>query len=153
MFFSVICRVRVPLSLRSPGKTLVLLFTIISSLGTHKNLFPLFSPEWFAAPFSETLFHLSSPPSALAIKGGHQIKHLNMKMSRKGLWAQGVIPALGLVSSKSHPAPVLGRCSMWQPVGIADCPQAALRSASPAVRRVPPIGGVRGSAPLGPHWS
>lgn len=73
MLLSAICRVRVPLSLRSPGKTLVLLFITFTSPGTRKNLFPLLSTGCFADSLSERLFHLASPPFALTLKGGPQV--------------------------------------------------------------------------------
>lgn len=71
--FLTICRVRVPLSLRSPGKTLVLLFIIFSSLGTHKNLFHLFSPEWFADSLKGCSIVQGHPFHSHGREGGHQV--------------------------------------------------------------------------------
>lgn len=59
-----LCGIRVPLSLKSRGKTSVLLFIIIISLGTHKNLsFPLVSRMvcgfclWKAVSSFPCIFH------------------------------------------------------------------------------------------------
>lgn len=114
MLSSAICRVRGPLSLRSPGKTLVLLFIIFSSLGTHKNLFPLFSPEWFTDSLPERLPHPSSPPFALTLKRGWPSGVLELEGVMQGISGSRDDSCLGFGFLKSHPASVLGRSSKWQ---------------------------------------
>lgn len=110
-----LCGIRVPLSLKSRGKTPVLLFIIIMSLGTHKNLsFPLLSPEWSADSASERLFppflasstltlcyHVTGKPSG-ALENGDAVQ--------RTLGSNGnPCPESGFL--KSHPGPVPGRGS------------------------------------------
>ena len=133
-----LCGVRVPLSLRSRGKTSVLLSIIIMSLGTHKNLsFPLLSPEWPADSASERLFRPFLASSKLTLC--YHVKGKPSGALENGDAIQGTLgskgnPCPGGWSGflKSHPASVPGRGSKgWLvvPPGLVvknDCLQGAL---------------------------
>lgn len=117
MLFSAVRRVRVPLSLRSPGRTLVQIFMIFCLLGPIRIFYFLFSPDC---------------PRILSLKGCFVLSSLSFKRTltltlkaairffRKQRWMQRALGSKDNFSQefgllKSHSAPVPGRGSRWHP--------------------------------------